>query len=142
MVLFFQFSHAGDINSDSRRSESTPYLLCPRSCCCSVGNKLAPARSFESAQKRDPPHVQIAQFLCDLKGRRSAHPPHHPHLFALHTHFSSLMNGCWFWLIMFLPPSLSCLFQATTDADASAEVSISTNKFKTNADTQNKIDAS
>lgn len=69
-------------------------------------------------------------------------PPHHPHLFALHTHFSSLMNGCWFWLIMFLPPSLSCLFQATTDADASAEVSISTNKFKTNADTQNKIDAS
>lgn len=36
-------------------------------------------------------------------------PPHHPHLFALHTHFSSLMNGCWFWLIMFLPPSLSCL---------------------------------
>lgn len=52
------------------------------------------------------------------------------------------MNGCWFWLIMFLPPSLSCLFQATTDADANAEVSISTNKFKTNADTQNKIDAS
>lgn len=43
---------------------------------------------------------------------------------------------------MFLPPSLSCLFQATTDADANAEVSISTNKFKTNADTQNKIDAS
>lgn len=46
-----------------------------------------------------------------------------------------------FGSLCFFPPH-SLVFQATTDADASAEVSISTNKFKTNAYTQNKIDAS